>query len=435
MQPDAILAPRNSQMVLMSKSHPRPFPLYPAYDELKAYRAGDFPSIAAQLAAGEPWWQQNWQWGAEFLKYIGRNKSEHTYARFRNETERFLLWLFLLAKKPIDACRKADILDYADFLWHPPEAWVGLNNADRFVLHNGIYQPNSKWQPFRLVLPKAQQAALNAKQNAPDKKKYRPSQQTLTASFTAVVALYKYLMGEELCYGNPAQIAKGDCRYFIKDAQVKEVRRLSSEQWDYVLEAAEEMAASDSLYERSLFVVATLKTLFLRISELSERPGWLPMMSHFWQDEYGNWWLKVFGKGRKLRDVSVPDSYLPYLKRYRTYRALPALPASGDTAPIVEKIRGQGGMTARHLARLVKEVLEQAYRRMRAREGEEKALKLKEASTHWLRHTGASMEVERGRALKDLSEDLGHASMATTDTIYVQSETQKRAASGKGRRV
>ncbi|WP_370978572.1 hypothetical protein [Agaribacterium sp. ZY112] len=41
------------------------------------------------------------------------------------------------------------------------------------------------------------------------------------------------------------------------------------------------------------------------------------------------------------------------------------------------------------------------------------------------------MEIERGRALKDLSEDLGHSSMATTDAIYVQSENKKRAKSGK----
>lgn len=158
-------------------------------------------------------------------------------------------------------------------------------------------------------------------------------------------------------------------------------------------------------------------------------------MRHFWQDEHQNWWLKVYGKGRKLRDVSVPEDYLTYLKRYRTYRALTPLPTSYDTAPIVEKIRGQGGMTARHLARLVSEVLDNAYQNMKQKEGEDKALKLREASTHWLRHTGASMEVERGRALKDLSEDLGHASMATTDTIYVQTETQKRAASGKKRSV
>lgn len=45
------------------------------------------------------------------------------------------------------------------------------------------------------------------------------------------------------------------------------------------------------------------------------------------------------------------------------------------------------------------------------------------------------MEIERGRALKDLSEDLGHSSMATTDTIYVQSEDKKRAESGKNRKV
>jgi len=103
--------------------------------------------------------------------------------------------------------------------------------------------------------------------------------------------------------------------------------------------------------------------------------------------------------------------------------------------PLVEKLRGQGGLTARHLTRLVQEVFDAAYISMASDYGEEKAKKLKEASTHWLRHTGASMEIERGRALKDVSEDLGHASMATTDTIYVQSETKKRAESGKTRKV
>jgi site-specific recombinase XerD len=72
---------------------------------------------------------------------------------------------------------------------------------------------------------------------------------------------------------------------------------------------------------------------------------------------------------------------------------------------------------------------------MKQHVGEDKALKLKEASTHWLRHTGASMEIERGRPLKDVSEDLGHASMATTDTVYVQSENKLRAESGKKRKV
>ena len=79
-------------------------------------------------------------------------------------------------------------------------------------------------------------------------------------------------------------------------------------------------------------------------------------------------------------------------------------------------------MTARHLMRIVQEVFDRSYDQMRIKAGDDNAYKLKEASSHWLRHTGASMEIERGRAPSDLSEDLGHASMATTDAIYVQTE-------------
>ncbi|WP_156504334.1 tyrosine-type recombinase/integrase, partial [Oleiphilus sp. HI0066] len=75
------------------------------------------------------------------------------------------------------------------------------------------------------------------------------------------------------------------------------------------------------------------------------------------------------------------------------------------------------------------------FEAMRLSHGEEAAARFQQVSTHWLRHTGASLEIERGRALKDVSEDLGHASMATTDTIYVQSENKKRAESGKSRDV
>lgn len=412
---------------------PRPIPLYPTNNALKDINLTAYPELEHFLRddVDQPWRLQHWLWGLEFLKYIGRNKSEHTFNRFRNETERYLTWIFIVKQEPIDGLRKQAILEYADFCWKPPVDWIGLAAYDRFVPNNDCYMVNPKWLPFRLKLPKNQLQAIDN----PDKKKYKPSQETLKSMFTGVVAFYKYLMNEEICYGNPAQIAKSDCRHFITDAQVKEIRRLTEDQWQYVLDIALELTNQDHTYERSLFVIATLKTLFLRISELSERVEWSPEMRHFWQDQDSNWWLKIYGKGRKLRDVSVPTQYLQYLKRYRRYRALPELPSSYENAPIVEKIRGQGGMSARHLTRLVQTIFDKAYDSMRQKAGEEAARKLLEASSHWLRHTGASMEIERGRALKDLSEDLGHASMATTDTVYVQSENKKRAASGKGRKV
>ena len=410
---------------------PKPVPLYPTYNELKSLSLGDYPELGQFLESGETWWTKHWGWGQEFLNYIGRNKSEHTFTRFRNEVERFLLWVFLIKSLPMEQLRKADILEYADFCWQPPASWICLANHEKFVVKDGRYIHNPSWAPYKLKIPKNN----GANHSQPDKKKYKPSQQTLTATFTAVIAFYKYLMNEEHLYGNPAQIAKSDCRHFIKDSQVKEIRRLTESQWQYVFNVAFELANEDRLYERSLFVVCALKTLFLRISELSERKDWTPVMSHFWQDSEGNWWLKVFGKGRKLRDITVPESFIKYLKRYRKYRGLPPLPSPSENLPIVEKIRGQGGMTSRQLTRIVQDVLDKAYDKMRLIEGEDNARKLQEASTHWLRHTGASMEIERGRALKDLSEDLGHASMATTDTVYVQTENRVRAKSGKYRKV
>jgi site-specific recombinase XerD len=409
---------------------PKPFPLYPTYLELKELDINHYPDLNVFLDTGQTWRRQHWQWGLDFLRYVGRNKSEHTFGRFRNETERFLLWLFLYRDQPMDGLRKADILLYADFCWKPPVDWIGFGTAEHFSHQDGFYAANQLWLPFRLKLPKNRP---NDKE--PDRRQYRPSQQTMSAMFTAVIAFYKFLTNEEICFGNPAQIAKTDCRYFIDDVQIKEVRRLTEEQWQYVLESAESLADKDQIFERSLFVIASLKTLFLRISELSERKEWVPAMNHFWQDEHANWWLKVYGKGRKLRDVSVPPAFLSYLKRYRNFRGLSPLPSQSDNSPLVEKIRGQGGMTARHLIRVVQQVFDEAYARMKHVKGEDRARKLQEASSHWLRHTGASMEIERGRALKDLSEDLGHASMATTDSVYVQSESRKRAESGKGREV
>jgi len=407
----------------------KPVPLYPSYIDLLEFDFEDYPELDDLFKNEDKWWREHFKWGQAFLEYTGRNKSIHTYDRFRNEIERFLLWSFIIKKTPIEQLRKNDILEYADFCWSPPVSWIGTSNQERFKLSNGYSTANEFWAPYKIQIPKS----LKNLQDVADidKKKYRPSQQTLTSTFT----FYSYLMGEEHCLGNPAQIAKKDCRHFITDAQVKEVKRLSTPQWEYVLETAMSMANEDETFERSLFVIASLKTLFLRISELSERPAWSPIMGHFWQDEDDNWWLKVFGKGRKLRDTTVPEDYIPFLKRYRASRGLSSLPTSNENTVLVEKIRGQGGMTSRHLRRLVQKVFDKAYLNMKQDVGEDKALKLKEASTHWLRHTGASMEIERGRPLKDVSEDLGHASMATTDTVYVHSESKLRAKSGKERKV
>ena len=93
----------------------KPVPLYPPYLDLCDFDLEDYPELEKIFSSNEPWWLEQFNWGKLFLTYIGRNKSEHTYDRFRNDVERFLLWSFIAKKKPIDQLRKSDFLEYADF--------------------------------------------------------------------------------------------------------------------------------------------------------------------------------------------------------------------------------------------------------------------------------------------------------------------------------
>ena len=89
-------------------------------------------------------------------------------------------------------------------------------------------------------------------------------------------------------------------------------------------------------------------------------------------------------------------------------------------------------MTSRQLRRIVQQAFDFAHEQMVKEGFSEEAQTLKEATTHWLRHTGASMDID-SRPLKHMADELGHASMGTTDRVYVQSDHLERAKSGKKR--
>ena len=53
-------------------------------------------------------------------------KSEPTYNAFRSESERFLLWPWIVKERLIAFLKKRDIEDYIDFVVKPPKSWIGL---------------------------------------------------------------------------------------------------------------------------------------------------------------------------------------------------------------------------------------------------------------------------------------------------------------------
>ncbi|WP_462152856.1 tyrosine-type recombinase/integrase [Pseudoalteromonas xiamenensis] len=377
----------------------------------------EYPELASFIANLQhtiPTLEQELLFVYQFLYVYGR-KSEGTFNRFRNEIERFCLWAWLINGQSVFTLRREDIEAYTDFVVEPRKDWCSESVQWRYKDNEGRRQVNGAWRPF-----------IN--------KQVQVSQQTLAAMFTALNVFYKFALLEEKCFSNFVPVVKKNSPYLVVQSQINLPDTLSNLQWEYVLNVTKDACQEEPNLERNLFVLACLKGLYLRISELSERPHWSPVMSHFWQDADGFWFFRVMGKGNKLRDVTLSDEIVEYLRRYRLYRGLPPLPRVDEAFPVIHKIRGQGGMTVRQLRRLVQESFDLAETSLRKDGFVDEAEQLASATAHWLRHTGATHDAQI-RPLKHLSEDLGHAKIATTDQIYIQTNVKERAISGLKRKL
>ena len=354
----------------------------------------------------------------EFLTSYSR-KSQDTYDKFRGDAERLLLWSWLIKGKSVVALRRRDLEEYTDFVAKPDARWQSETTSRRFLTVSGLRQPNERWRPFRSA--GSGNGRLNSK-----------SWQGL---FSNLSVYYNYLMAEDYALGNQIPIIKKNCPYLRQESGINMAKRLSGLQWEYLLGSATTLADLEPLHERTLFVIASLKSLKLRISELSERPNWSPAMSHFHRDHEGNWWFRAYGKGSKERDVSLSNEYLQCLKRYRIHRGLSPLPSSDSAEPLIESRVKNRGVGSRQLRNIVEIALNEGCDSLLGDGFEVEAAELRAATTHWLRHTGASMEVAAGRDLSHVQADLGHGSIRTTDELYVDSDNMERASSAKGQEV
>lgn len=367
----------------------------------------------------------------DFLYLMGR-KSQGTFMRFRNEIERWCLYCWQVRGVGLLDIKRHDLDAYIDFVWRPAPLWIGTSVQQRFKSREGQFYINEKWRPFVAKLAKS---VLKKNQLAKvDVSSYRPSQESLISTFTALSVFYQHAQMMERCDKNFVPIVKKNCPYLIKQVQRKTPDTLSQLQWEYVLGISAEKAKQTPHLERNLFIIATLKTLYLRVSELSEHPKWRPTMGDFSMDSDGFWYLRVFGKGNKIRDVTVPPAYLPYLTRYRAYRGLSLLPSPDEDSSMLNKRRGQGNLTARQIRRIVEESFDMAVNALKQDGFSDEANHLMAATTHWLRHTGAT-EDAGSRPLKHLADELGHASSDTTDKNYIQSNIKDRARTGQDRKV
>lgn len=369
-----------------------------------------------------------------FLKSYAGN--EATYNSYRTHVERLLLWALLIAGKPLLELRRRDAEAFMEFCLKPPRDWIGPVVRSRFVrlggrkkLESDTWVVNPDWRPFSITVPKRDRALHEGIE--PEQRPYRMSQGSVAQVFAVCGSFYQHAIDEGLTEANPFRAVKQKSVYKQRNTLDVSGRSLTPLQWSYVLETAEQMAAEEpEVHERTLFILATLFAMYLRVSDLVGRDNWEPTMGDFRRDTTGTWWFHVVGKGNKAAKISVRDDYVEnYLKRYRRHLGLSPLPSPHETHPLLCTLKGRAGLSDRHLRLLLQAVFDRSLERMVA-EGwsSDEVDHLRSASLHWLRHTSATFDAPY-RDMKDLQADLRHDSLSTTQNTYYNSLDEQRAHS------
>ncbi len=392
----------------------------PLFDTLENY--------APEKSENQHPYPQDYHHAAAFIySYRG---SHATFNAYRREIERLLQWSNHVAQKPLTAFKRQDIEQFIEFCQQPPEKWIANKKTPRFIDKDGQRQANPQWRPFVASISKK---ARNSGQT-PSIRSYTMSQGAIQAIFSALSSFFNYLMQEDYMELNPVSQIRQKSRYLRKQQHQTPIRRLSELQWAYVIETAEMMAHENAQHERTLFIMNALYGMYLRISELAATTRWQPQMNDFFRDPDNNWWFRTVGKGNKERQITVSDSMLNALKRYRSSLNLSPLPDPSDTQALIIKNKGKGAITStRHIRQIVQDCFDQAVTRMENDQLGDDAEELKSATVHWLRHTGISDDVKT-RPREHVRDDAGHGSSAITDR-YIDIELRERHRSGKSKTI
>lgn len=357
-----------------------------------------------------------------------------TYSRFRSEIQRFLNYTWLIANRHLCQSDGDLVTRYFAFIKTPPSSWISRGIYPAFLSSGEQRLSNPDWRPM---------AARSKDTQAP----YSITQASMNASRTALQTFFKYLIAHDYLQKNPLLDVRkrdGKAKPALTDRDT-EVRRLTDWQWSYLLETLTELASQDNKYERHLFVIVTMKSLFLRVSELAPRPvdqGQVrtPTFGDFRRtvvDGEPYWVYSVFGKGDKTRQVTLPDAYLDYLKRWRDHLGLMSpLPVPGESSPILPSKKGDA-IGKRQVQRIYEQALVATAERMEQEGFHDEARQMLaiRSETHYLRHTGASQAIEAGGDIRHISEELGHANATFTESVYVNSEQVRRRSAGRRRLV
>lgn len=316
--------------------------------------------------------------------------SPETHRAYRKESERLLLWALIKKQKPLSSLTRDDLRDYQNFLADPQprQHWCGQRRS----------RSDPKWRPF--------EGPLN--------------NESIAHAITIINAMFSYLVEAGYLSGNPLGLMRRKVKRHDNKSKVTE-RFLEQELWQLVVDFIEAMPKKTPRelkeYERIRFLFHLLYLQGPRISEVANAK-----MQDIKQIR-SKWWWQITGKGKKTQLIPVNNSMLDALMRYRQFYELPALPSADELGSLFMSLNGIQGISSSTIYRMVKEIfLDCAVAIAPVRP--DFANKLKQASTHWMRHTSITHQADAGIELRYIKRTARHASVETT-MAYQHAEEEK----------
>lgn len=327
--------------------------------------------------------------------------SPETLRSYSKEIERLLLWCIHIAKINISSLRRDHFLDYQQFLKNPEpvKAWCGPSTGRQ--TKDGAINP--AWRPFVKGL----------------------SNTSVNKALTILDSFFNYLVQSNYLIGNPLAV----------DRRRKKRNKASPNIIDRYLELIEIQAVLEALASypindekqrfqvvRARYIVLLLFYTGLRIAEAANHT-----MGNFVQRE-NNWFIRVIGKGQKLREIPIPDELLKALSDFRLKIGLSsALPTFKELTPLIPMQNLQQSISTRRIDQILRWTFNLGASLFEPDEPR-RASKLRQASAHWLRHSYVTYLLQAGAPIKVAQENAGHSDVGTTMHYTHVAQTDRHEA-------
>ncbi|EKD77631.1 MAG: integrase family protein, partial [uncultured bacterium] len=309
-------------------------------------------------------------------------ESPETLRSYAKEVERLLLWCIYVAKINISSLRRTHLQTYQTFLKNPEPTEIWCGSSVSRLTKDGAFNPN--WRAFTKGLGGA----------------------SINKSLTILDSFFNYLVQANYLIGNPLAVDRRRKKRQDRTANIID-RYLEKDEINATLTALNELPADNETQSfqaiRARYIILLLFYTGLRIAESANHT-----MGDFKQRK-DRWFLRVIGKGKKLREIPIPDVLLDALADFRKMIGLhSAQPTFQEATPLIPMKNVTDAISTRRIDQILKWAFNCGAETFELN-APHKASKLRAASAHWLRHSYVTYLLEAGASLKVAQENAGHA--------------------------